>query len=68
LKAAAIIAGSVEAGRVPLERNALTMRQYERQFESLEDKFLGANLGGKVPIDNYIDAQYFVNVNIGTPA
>lgn len=61
----AALLGVVSAKRIQLEKKELTRDMIEGQFENLQSKYLG---GDKIDIKNFMDAQYFIPVDIGTPA
>lgn len=68
MKYAAIAAllGYVSAGKIPMIKKDLTFDKLERQAKGLEEKFLGASQ--KINIKDFMDAQYFIEVEVGTPA
>jgi len=66
--AVAALIGYSQAGVVPLIKKDLTKAGVERQLAGIEQKFLGADVGVNVPITDFLNAQYFVEVEIGTPA
>jgi hypothetical protein len=47
-------------------KKALTMDKIYRQMDSLQDKFLGG--GQHIAVEDFMNAQYFIEVNVGTPA
>lgn len=66
--AAALLLNAVSAERVKLHKREMTIDMYERQPMTVFDKFLGGETTGeKVKITNFSDAQYFIDVSIGTP-
>ena len=68
MKYAAIAAllGYVSAGKIPMIKKDLTFEKLERQAKGLEEKFLGAPQ--KINIKDFMDAQYFIEIDVGTPA
>ena len=69
--AIAALLGLAEAGqRIDIEQNPLTLDMINGQLGSINEKYLGGELaaGDHVKIEDYMDAQYFIRVNIGTPA
>ena len=68
MKYAAIAAllGYVSAGKIPMIKKDLTFDKLERQAKGLEEKFLGASQ--KINIKDFMDAQYFIEIDVGTPA
>lgn len=63
--AVAALLGATSAGRVPMIKKNLTKDMYEGQVESVQSKFL---TGEHVTIKDYLNAQYFIEVEVGTPA
>merc|ERR1719198_2617612 len=63
--AVAALLGLTSAGRIPVHKRELTMDMYKNQASAIESKFLG---GEHVNVKDYMDAQYFIDVEIGTPA
>jgi hypothetical protein len=73
MKYAAIAAllGMAEAGRIPMIKKDLTFEKLENQAKVLEDKFLdsfGVSTPEHIAIKDFMNAQYFIEVNVGTPA
>jgi len=68
LKSIAALFAVVEAAKIPLIKRELTPKMFMGQQAELEEKFLGDLEGTKVLIKDYSNAQYFVSVDIGTPA
>ena len=68
MKYAAIAAllGMVEAGKIPMMKKDLTFEKVEGQLKGLETKFLGAPQ--HIEVKDFMNAQYFIEVNVGTPA
>jgi hypothetical protein len=69
MKYAAIAAllGLVDAGKIPMIKKELTKEKLMRQVHSLEEKFLNAS-PQHIKVTDFLNAQYFINVEIGTPA
>ena len=64
--ALALIAGA-EAARIPLKKNNLSFEDIEaqRMYYSYAAEEM---LGGKLPVKDYMNTQYFVEIEVGTPA
>jgi len=62
--AVAALIGATSAGRIPLMKKQLTADMVEGQMHRVQDKFLG---GEHVNVKDFMNAQYFVEVEIGTP-
>jgi len=68
--AVAALIGATSAGRIPLHKRELTKDMILRQKETAGFKFLGPDDvqgGEKVKVTDFMDAQYFIDVSIGTP-
>ena len=65
----AALIGYSQAGVVPLIKRDLTMRDYDNAIQGIENKFLGGQqeVGINVPIADFTRAQYFIEVEIGSP-
>lgn len=63
--AVAALIGATSAGRIPVHKREMTKDMYLNQAHAIEQKFLG---GEHVTVKDYLDAQYFIDVEIGTPA
>jgi hypothetical protein len=63
--AVAALIGATQAGRVPVIKRELTKDMIVGQTDSVQDKFLG---GEHVDIKDFANAQYFIEVEVGTPA
>ena len=63
--AVAALIGSTIAGRIPIQKKELTMDMYADQVNSVASKFLG---GEEIDVKDYMNAQYFIEVEVGTPA
>lgn len=68
MKYAAIAAllGMVEAGKIPMIKKDLTFEKIEGQLKQMEEKFLGTPQ--HIAVKDFMNAQYFIEVNVGTPA
>jgi hypothetical protein len=62
--AIAALLGSATAGRIPIQKKELTMDMYKDQVNSVSSKFLG---GEEIDVKDYMNAQYFIEVEVGTP-
>ena len=62
--AVAALIGASSAGRIPLIKRDLTLDMVKGQTLRAQDKFLG---GEHVVVQDFMNAQYFVEVEIGTP-
>jgi hypothetical protein len=56
----------IEAGKIPMIKKDLTMDKINRQMDTLQNKFLGASQ--HIHVDDFMNAQYFIEVDVGTPA
>lgn len=66
-KFAAGLAAFAQAGKIPLIKNNLRAEDIEAQrlyFEYNAEEMLG----GKMPVKDYMNTQYFVTIQVGTPA
>lgn len=64
--ATAAILGTAWAGKIPMIKQELTIEKLQGQMDHLHDKFL---LGGQhIAVKDFMNAQYFIEVNVGTPA
>jgi len=63
--AVAALIGSTAAGIIPLKKREMTLDMYQDQSAVIENKFLG---GEHIDIKDYMNAQYFIDVEVGTPA
>lgn len=57
--------GAATAGKIPLHKRELTYDMVMGQINNMQDKFLG---GEHINVKDFMNAQYFINVEIGTPA
>lgn len=65
----ALLAGSTIAANIPLRKKALTRASLEKARDSYKNiKFLDNGLGADLPVKDYMNTQYFVDVQVGTPA
>jgi len=62
--AVATLLGLTAAGRIPLQKREMTKDMYFGQAANVVDKFLG---GEKVVVQDFMNAQYFIETTIGTP-
>jgi len=62
--AVAALLGATNAGRIPVHKRQMTKDMYLDQASAIESRFLG---GEHVNIKDYMNAQYFIEVEIGTP-
>lgn len=67
--AVALLVGAVQSERIPVHKREMTLDMYNRQPEGALHKFLGGEVGDgeKVKVTDFMDAQYFIDVSIGTP-
>jgi len=67
--AVALLLNLVQPHKIPLQKRELTLENYMAQKENVVHKFLGGEVGEgtKVKVTDFSDAQYFINVDIGTP-
>jgi hypothetical protein len=63
--AVAALLGATSAGRIPVHKREMTKDMYMNQANAIENRFLG---GEEINIKDYMNAQYFIEVEIGTPA
>jgi phytepsin len=66
-KFAAGLVAVAQAGKIPLIKNNLTAEDIEAQrlyFEYNAEEMLG----GQLPVKDYMNTQYFVTIQVGTPA
>jgi hypothetical protein len=67
----ALLATSALTARVPLRKQSLTKQNlldYKTRLINGENKFLDNGLGQDIPVKDYMNTQYFVDVQVGTPA
>ena len=62
--AVAALIGATSAGKIPLMKKELTVDMVQGQMNRVQDKFLG---GEHINVKDFMNAQYFVEVEIGTP-
>jgi len=60
----AALLGYTQAGKIPMIKKELTKEKIYGQIESLQSKFLG---GEHVNVKDFMNAQYFIEVEVGTP-
>ena len=64
-----LLFGTSMAGKIPLQKRELSIQNLRRQKEMLEHKyFYTASSGEDIPVTDYMNTQYFVEVDIGTPS
>ena len=56
--------GVASASKIPMKKRELTLDMFNGQMNSLETKFLG---GEHVDVKDYMNAQYFIETQVGTP-
>merc|ERR1712070_1189404 len=66
--AIAAILGFVEAGKIPMVKHELTKEKIYRQMDHLRNKYLGDFEGQHIKVTDFMNAQYFIEVEVGTPA
>lgn len=68
----ALLATSALSAKIPLRKQAITKQAFhdyrERLVNGQEPKFLDNGLGQDIPVKDYMNTQYFVDVQLGTPA
>ena len=57
--------GAAEAGKIPLKKKEMTLDMYNGQINNMQTKFLG---GEHVDVKDFMNAQYFIEASVGTPA
>jgi len=57
--------GFASAGKIPLKKRQMTKDMYRQQADGVYEKFMG---GEHISVKDYMNAQYFIEVEIGTPA
>jgi len=57
----------VAVQKVPLNRNAVTKKNYRNSEQYLLAKFSGQDGSSSIPLSDYQDAQYYGPITIGTP-
>ena len=63
---AALLGASVEANRIPLKHNPLTIADFMEQKESLVRRAERWSLGEKIAVKDYMNTQYFIDITIGS--
>lgn len=68
----ALLASSTLAVKVPLIKKEMTKENYYAIKERVEsgtysNKFLDTGLESHIPVKDFMNTQYFVDVEIGTP-
>jgi len=65
----ALIAGAALSANIPLKKKELTRANLEKQRAAYKNgKFLDNGLNADLPVKDYMNTQYFVDVQVGTPA
>ena len=59
------LCGAASAGRIAMHKRNLTKDMFYGQLDSIQGKFLG---GEHIDVQDFMNAQYFIDVEIGTPA
>jgi len=65
MKFAVAAVAAVSAAQIPMIKQNLTAEAIEGQKTHINNKFLG---GEHVVVTDFMNAQYFINVDVGTPA
>jgi hypothetical protein len=67
-----LLASSALSAKIPLRKQQLTKENVltyrDRLARGNSGNFIDNGLGDNVPVKDYMNTQYFVDVNIGTPA
>lgn len=64
----AVLLGLASAGKIPVIKKDLTKGMIQGQLDGFHHKFLGENpLGEKIAVKDFMNAQYFIEVTVGTP-
>jgi cathepsin D len=63
--AVAALLGLTSAGKIPMTKKELTKDMIVGQINNFENKFLG---GEHIGVKDFMNAQYFIDVEVGTPA
>lgn len=67
-----MLASSVLTAKIPLRKNKLTKENVltfrDRLARGTASSYLDNGLGHNIPVKDYMNTQYFVDVSIGTPA
>merc|ERR1712013_479131 len=66
-KFAASLVAVANAGRIPLIKNELTAQDVEAQ-RLFYEYYAEEMVNGQLPVKDYMNTQYFVNISVGTPA
>ena len=67
-KFAAALIAVANAGRIPLKKADLTAEDIDAQRMYYEYAAEAMSLGGELPVKDYMNTQYFVEISVGTPA
>jgi len=63
----ALLFGAAAAAKVPLQKQPLSMANLLDYQDRLKTRGHTKFLGEEVPVSDYMNTQYFVNVELGTP-
>ena len=64
---AALLGASIEASRIPLKHNPLTLNDYIQQKESWERRAAHYSATGEhIAVKDYMNTQYFIDITIGS--
>lgn len=67
----ALLVASVLTAKIPLRKQQVTKQaflEYKDRVTTGQRKFLDNGLGSDIPVKDYMNTQYFVDVQVGTPA
>lgn len=64
----ALLLGTAITTTIPIQKRPMTKELYLRQKEMVERKYLQQEVGDSIKIADYMNTQYFINIEIGTPA
>jgi len=67
---AALFASCTYGARIPLSKRAISKATYMSYKESVESRstIVSNGLGQVIPLKDYMNTQYFAEVQVGTPA
>ena len=60
------LAGLSQAGKIPLKHNPMSIQDYRSQKAVLESRAQSWALGESVPVKDYMNTQYFIEVELGS--
>ena len=67
-----LLASSVLSAKIPLRKKPLTKENVltfrDRLSRGTANSYIDNGLGSNIPVKDYMNTQYFVDVSIGTPA